>query len=131
MQGKTELVKKMTERAEQQQQQQQKLDEAEQIEKALQMSQVEQNTALAEERRARVLSDIGLARERSSEAEQNYAKAMLDNAKTATEIQNLNRKPIMDFIKLAAETRTAEAERAEQQLQRDAQMVKSQSNTGV
>lgn len=131
MQGKTELLEKMAERAEQQQQQQQKLDEAEQIQKALEMSQIDQNTALAEERRARVLSDIGLARERSSEAEQNYAKAMLDNAKTATEIQNLNRKPIMDFIKLAAETRTAEADRAEQQLKRDAQMVKSQSNIGV
>lgn len=131
MQGKTTLLEKMAERAEQAQQQQQKMDEAEQIQKALEMSQIDQNTALAEERRARVLADIGLAKERSSEAAQNYAKAILDNAKTATEIQNLNRKPIMDFIKLAAETRTAEAERAEQQLQKDAQLVKSQSNTGV
>lgn len=130
MQGKTNLLEKMAERAEQAQQQQQKMDEAEQIQKALEMSQIDQNTALAEERRARVLADIGLAKERSSEAAQNYAKAMLDNAKTATEIQNLNRKPILDFIKMAAETRTAEADRAEKQLQRDAQLVKSQSTLG-
>jgi hypothetical protein len=127
MQGKTTLLEKMAERAEQQQQQQQKIDEAEQIEKALQMSQVDQNTALAEERRARVLADIGLAKERASEASQNYAKAFLDNAKTATEIDNLNRKPMLDFIKMATEARTAEADRAEQKIKRDAQLVKSQS----
>jgi hypothetical protein len=131
LQGKTTLLENMAKQAEQQQQQQQKMDEAEQIQKALEMSQIDQNTALAEERRARVLADIGLARERSSEAEQNYAKALLDNAKTATEIDNLNRKPVMDFIKMASEARAAEAERAEQQLQRDAQMVKSQSNAGA
>lgn len=131
LQGKTDLVEKMQQRAEQQQQQQQKIDEAEQIQKALEMSQIDQNTALAEERRARVLADIGLAKERSSEAEQNYAKAMLDNAKTATEIDNLQRKPVMDFIKMASEARAAQAERAEKQLVRDAQLVKSQSNAGV
>jgi hypothetical protein len=130
LQGKTAMVEKMAERAEQQQKQQQKIDEAEQIQKALEMSQIDQNTALAEERRARVLADIGLAKERSSEQEQNYARALLDNAKTATEIDNLNRKPVMDFIKMASEARAAQAERAEKQLERDAQIVKSQS-TGV
>src|SRR5690606_3153775 len=63
LQGKTELIEKMAERAEMQQMQQQKMDEAEQVQKALEMSQIDQNTALAEERRARVLADIGLAKE--------------------------------------------------------------------
>ncbi len=123
LQGKSELIEKMAERAEQQQAQQQKLDEAEQIEKALTMSQVDQNTALAEERRARVLSDIGLARERSSEAEQNHAKALLDNAKTVNEIQDMDRKRLIDVMKLAADLTMHQEKKFEQQLTNDAQRV--------
>jgi len=123
LQGKTELIEKMAERAEQQQQQQQKMDEAEQIQKALEMSQIDQNTALAEERRARVLSDIGLARERSSEAEQNHAKAMLDNAKTVTEIQDMDRKRLLDVMKLAADISMQQEKKFEQQIAKDAQRV--------
>jgi hypothetical protein len=125
LQGKTELLEKMAERAEQQQMQQQKMDEAEQIQKALEMSQIDQNTALAEERRARVLSDIGLARERSSEASQNYAKAMLDNAKTVTEIQDMDRKRLLDVMKLAADISMQQEKKFEQQLAQDAQRIES------
>lgn len=131
LQGKTELLEKMAQRAEQQQQQQQKMDEAEQIQKALEMSQVDQNTALAEERRARVLSDIGLARERSSEASQNYAKAMLDNAKTVNEIQDMDRKRLLDVMKLAADISMQQEKKFEQQLTQDAQRAKSPLTTGV
>lgn len=123
LQGKTNLIEKMAERAEQQQQQQQQIHEAEQVEKALTMSQIDQNTALAEERRARVLADIGLARERSSEASQNYAKAMLDNAKTVTEIQDMDRKRLLDVMKLAADISMQQEKKFEQQLTQDAQRV--------
>lgn len=123
MQGKTELLEKMAQRAEMQQIQQQKMDEAEQLQKALEMSQIDQNTALAEERRARVLSDIGLARERSSEATQNYAKAMLDNAKTVKEIQDIDRKRLLDVMKLAADISMQQEKKFDQQLTKDAQRV--------
>lgn len=123
LQGKTELIQKMAERAEQQKIQQQKLDEAEQIQKALEMSQIDQNTALAEERRARVLADIGLARERSSEATQNYAKALLDNAKTVTEIQDMDRKRLVDVMKIAADVSMNQERKFEQQLNVDANRI--------
>lgn len=123
LQGITQLHKKMAEQAEQQAEQQKKMDEADQIEKALEISKIDQNTALAEERRARVLADIGLARERISEGEQNYAKALLDNVKTAVEIQNMDKKPLIDVMKLAAEIRMKEAERTEQKINSDAQKV--------
>lgn len=129
MQGKTKMLEKMAQQAEQKAAQQQKLDEAEQIEKALQMSHVEQNTALAEERRARVLSDIGLARERISEGEQNYAKALLDNAKTVNEIQDMDRQRLMDVIRLASEVSQKQNALAEAKLSADAQRIKQQSST--
>jgi hypothetical protein len=131
LQGKTELIEKMAERAEQQQAQQQKMDEAEQIEKALSMSQIDQNTALAEERRARVLADIGLARERISEGEQNYAKALLDNAKTVKEIQDMDRKRLLDVMALAADISAKQAALTEKKLTQDAQKAKSPLTTGV
>src|SRR3546814_6529087 len=58
------LIEKMAQAQEQRQVQQQKLDEAELIQKQLELSKIDENTALAQERRARVLADIGLARER-------------------------------------------------------------------
>ena len=131
LQGKTELLEKMAERAEQQQAQQQKMDEAEQIQKALEMSQIDQNTALAEERRARVLADIGLARERISEGTQNYAKALLDNAKTVKEIQDMDRKRLLDVMTLAADISHKQDVLTEKKLQQDAQKAKSPITTGV
>jgi hypothetical protein len=131
LQGKTELLEKMQQSSEMQQAQQQKMDEADQIAKALELSQIDQNTALAEERRARVLADIGLARERISEGEQNYAKALLDNAKTVKEIQDLDRKRLVDVMKIAADIRMAEGAKTEAKLDQDAQRVSSPITTGV
>jgi len=131
LQGKTILLEKMAQQAEQQQQMQQKMEEADQIKLALEMSQIDQNTALAEERRARVLADIGLARERISEGEQNYAKALLDNAKTVKEIQDLDRKRLLDVMELAANISQKQNALAEQKLAQDAQKTKSPLTTGV
>lgn len=123
LQGKTELLEKMAERAEMQQMQQQKMDEAEQVQKALELSQIDQNTALAEERRARVLSDIGLAKERMSEVDQNRAKALLDNAKTVKEIQDMDRKRLIDVMQLAADISATEEKKMDIALTKDAQRV--------
>lgn len=126
LQGKTQLIEKMAQAAEQAQVQQHKMDEAEQIQKALEMSQIDNNTALAEERRARVLADIGLARERISEGEQNYAKALLDNAKTVKEIQDMDRKRLLDVMALAADISTKQNALAEKKLTADAARIKAQ-----
>lgn len=126
LQGKTELVKKMAQQAEAQQQAQAKAQELEDIEKRLDLSMIDQNTALAEERRARVLADIGLARERISESDQNYAKALLDNAKTVKEIQDMDRKRLFDVMELAANIRAQEDARVEKKLADDSQLAKTQ-----
>jgi hypothetical protein len=125
MQGKTKILEKMAEAAEQQQIQKQKMDELEQLQKHLELSQIDQNTALAQERRARVLADIGLARERISEGEQNYAKAFLDNVKTISEIQDMPRKRLIDVLELASKIKAEQGQNTEQKIQSD--MLKAES----
>ena len=93
--------------------------EAASMQQALDMAAVNQSTALAEERRARVLADIGLAKERESEVVQNHAKAFLDNAKTIAEIEDLPRKRLIEVLGLAAELRQKEKQEAEAELQND------------
>ncbi len=125
LQGKRELLEKISQAQQGQQQQQAKIDELEEIEKRLQLSQIDENTSLSQERRARVLADIGLARERISEGEQNYAKAFLDNAKTVKEIQDMDRKRFLDVMELAAQIRMNEDRRTEQKLESDSQKAES------
>ena len=123
LQGKTELIEIVESNEEQQAELQKQTDELERVEKALTMSQIDENTALAQERRARVLADIGLAKERISEGEQNYAKALLDNAKTIAEIKDMGRRPFLEVMELAANTRIAHQQQIEKQLDEDAQRV--------
>jgi hypothetical protein len=61
-------------------------------------SQKEENLALAQERRARVISDISLAAERSSEAQENMASAALSRAKTITEIASLETDQVLKVL---------------------------------
>jgi hypothetical protein len=124
LQGKIDLLEKMAQRRESQEKQQQKMEEMEEIQKQLELSHIDQNTALAEERRARVLADIGLAKERISEQDQNYARALLDNARTVKEIQDIDNKRLFDVMELAATMRMQEQESVERQLDRDAQRSK-------
>ena len=125
LQGKTELLEAMEQNHEAEQQQQQKVAEMEEIQKQLEISHIDQNTALAQERRARVLADIGLARERISEGEQNYAKAFLDNAKTIKEIQDMDRKRILDVMELAASIHREEMDRTEDTFDQDTQRAEA------
>lgn len=123
LQGKTQLVEKMRQQAEQAQIEQAKVDELEQLDKAMKIASIDQSNSLAEERRARVLADIGLARERSSEAEQNYAKALLDNAKTVKEIEDMDKKRLIEVMQLAADLSLQHKKEQEKQLTADAQRV--------
>ena len=119
LQGSTKLHEIMAQQAEQAQQAAQKEQEAQEVQKMLDMASINQSTALAEERRARVLSDIGLAKERESEVVQNHAKAFLDNAKTIAQIEDIPRKRMTEVLKLAADIRLQEQQQAEAELQKD------------
>jgi hypothetical protein len=83
---------------EQAQAQQEKVNEQEQLAMRLGNAEVEQKLSLSQERRARVISDIGLAEERASEAEQNRAQAALDRAKTITEIADMEESRLLRVI---------------------------------
>lgn len=126
--GKSKLVERMQQQAQQAEQASIKEQEDAQIERQLTLSKTEENFALAQERRARVLADIGLARERTSEGAQNYAKAMLDNAKTIAEIEDLDRRRIIDVLDLAHNMRQSEEKQTEQLIEKDAQMASTLSS---
>lgn len=119
LQGASKLHELMEQQAQQAQQQQQVEQEAEDMQRALDMASVNQSNALAEERRARVLSDIGLAKERESEVVQNHAKAFLDNAKTVAQINDIPNKRLNEVLKIAADLRIAEQQAADAALQKD------------
>jgi len=119
IQGKRNLVQIVQGIEEQNQQQQQIEMQQLQTLNELEISKTNENNALAQERRARVLADIGLARERISEAEQNKAQALLDQARTLREIQDMDEKRLMDVIKLSAEMKMAEMKASEKTLKQD------------
>lgn len=119
LQGSTKLHEILAQQQEQQKQAQQIEQEQMQMQRALDMAAVNQSTALAEERRARVLADIGLAKERESEVVQNHAKAFLDNAKTIAEIEDIPRRRMTEVLKIAADLRAKEKQEAEAELQKD------------
>ncbi len=119
LQGSTKLHEILAEQQEQQAQAAEMEQEELQVQRALQTASINQSNALAEERRARVLADIGLAKERESEVVQNHAKAFLDNAKTIAEIQDLPRKRWIEVLEIAADLRQREKQEAEAELQKD------------
>ncbi len=119
LQGSTKLHEIMAQQAEQAEQAAQQEQESAQMQATLDMASVNQSNALAEERRARVLADIGLAKERESEVVQNHAKAFLDNAKTIAQINDIPNKRITEVLKIAADLRIAEQQAAEAELQKD------------
>jgi hypothetical protein len=119
LQGDTKLHEIMAQQQEQQAAMAQAEQEAAEMKKALDMAAVNQSNALAEERRARVLADIGLAKERESEVTQNHAKAFLDNAKTVAQINDIPNKRMVEVLKIAADIRQRETQQAEAELQKD------------
>lgn len=122
LQGKYKLREQVAAQQERQQEAQDIAMAAEQRKAQLELSQVEQNLALAQERRSRVLADLGLARERISEGEQNYAKALLDNAKTVAEIENLDRGHLLEVMRFAHEMQQQNAEKTEEKMSEDLQL---------
>ena len=122
LQGKIRLRQKMAEIAQAQEQAAQIEMDTANRQAQLEMSQIDNNLALAQERRARVIADIGLARERISEGEQNKAKALLDNAKTFAEIENLDRNHFLEVMRFAHETQVHNDDQINETLQQDKEL---------
>lgn len=125
LQGKVRLKQIVAQNTQRQQQAQQIAMEQEQRKAQLELSQIDNNLALAQERRGRVLADLGLARERISEGEQNYAKALLDNARTVAEIEDMDRNHLLEVMKLAHSMQQENAMRTDEKLQADMQLGES------
>jgi len=125
LQGSTKIRELMQQQQEQQQAASEQEQEDLKVQRMLDMASVNQSNALAEERRARVLADIGLAKERESEVVQNHAKAFLDNAKTVAQIEDIPHKRMIDVLKIASETRKAELQAAQASMQQDMKMAQA------
>lgn len=124
LQGATKLHEIMRKQAEQADAAAKTEQAAAEMQTKLQAASIDQSTALAQERRARVLADIGLAKERESEVTQNHAKALLDNAKTMKEMKDMDRKRLIEVLQLAADLKREEREASEKELQKDMQRAK-------
>jgi hypothetical protein len=125
LQGKIRLRQKMAEIQQAQEQAAQIEMDTANRQAQLEMSQIDNNLALAQERRARVIADIGLARERISEGEQNKAKALLDNAKTFAEIEDLDRNHFLEVMRFAHETQVHNDDQITETLQQDKKLGES------
>lgn len=125
LQGKVRLKELVARNTQKLQQAQEIMMQKEQRQGQLELSQIENNLALAQERRGRVLADLGLARERISEGEQNYAKALLDNARTVAEIEDMDRTHLIEVMRLAHEMQQENAQRTDEKIQADTQLAES------
>lgn len=128
MQGKTKLLKKMQEIQEQQQQAQQVEMMDKNRRNRLEEAEIEEKLGLAQERRARVLSDIGLARERVSESELNQTKGLLNNAKTIAEIEDMKTGRFLETLKLAKDLPT-ETDYIDEKIMGDVELSKTFINS--
>jgi len=124
LQGKTKLKERIQKQNEQQQEMQKiEFEDKRRIDE-LQEAKIEEMLSLAQERRARVLSDIGLARERISEAKQNNSKAILDEIKAIKELEAMDRQTISDSLAMAGEIDRQAREQAETIIDTDMQRQK-------
>jgi len=120
LQNKTKLIEQMQKEAQAKQQQQQQM---EQIQQQLQMAQaelakakVQSDLSLAKERDSRVYSNIGLMDERRQEAEKDKTQSMLNLVKTLQEIDDIDLDQLSKLITLsrAVEGEATKGNNAEQ-----------------
>jgi hypothetical protein len=125
MSGKTDLEERIAAQQEQAAEQQKKIEAQEQMAMELANSQKEENLALAQSRRARVLGEIGLYKERISEATQNRADAALARAKTISEIADMDQNRLMRVYEFVTMLEDQEAKR---QIEKDLQTQQDVDN---
>jgi hypothetical protein len=98
---------------------------------ALVDAQTEQMLGLAQERRARVISDLSLKDERESEAQQNIARAALDRAKAITEIAKMNDERILkalEFINMLEQQEAMGREEQKAQVEVQSNRINAETN---
>jgi len=129
--GTTDLLDQLKAQQEAQKAQQEKINEQERLAMELGNAEVEQKLSLAQERRARVISDIALSESRSSEAEQNRAKAALDRAKTITEIAGMETDHLLrvaEFVKTLEQDEIIDRERVSNTIFEKADQINSETS---
>ena len=125
MAGLSDLEEAIEEQDKEKQAQQAKIDKQEEMGLELANSQKIANLSLSKEREARVLADIGLAQERSSEATSNLADAALARAKTMVELASMNEDRIIKVYALMEQLHAEEkANELEEEQRNDARAEK-------
>jgi hypothetical protein len=120
---KSGLKEAMEAQAEQQAMAQQKQEQQELLAMELANSQKEENLAIAQARRARVLGEMGLYQERISEASENRAQAALARAKTLTEIAEMEENRLMRVVEFVNQLEQQEKASQEEKLQQTIQLA--------
>ncbi len=115
MAGLDDLEKAIDQQKQQMQQVQQIAAQTAQMELEVLNATKEEKLGLAQERRARVISDLALKDERESEAQQNIAQAALDRAKTITEIAKMNDDRILQVLQFVNQLEQQESAGREMQ----------------
>lgn len=130
MAGLSDLEEAIKIQDQQKAEQQKKIDEAERMALELSNSQKEQNVALAQERRARVVADLSLASERASEAEENRAQAALARAKTITEIAAMKDERILrvlEFVNMLEQQEAQDRQNIDQDIHQKADLINTET----
>lgn len=130
MAGLSDLEEAIAAQDEQKAKQQAKIDEQEVMQLQLANAQKEQMIALAQERRARVVADLSLAAERSSEAEENRAQAALARAKTITEIAQMQDDRILqvlEFVNMLEQQEAQDRTQINQETENQADLINTET----
>lgn len=134
MQDKSELLESMEKEKEFQQQLQQMQMEDKQRQDRLVEAETQEKIALAQERRARMVADIGLARERISEAAENRSQAALARAKTLAEIDKMDTDrllQVMNFMQQLEMSEAAAQEAVDQEVKATSVAIKNDTEQQV
>jgi len=120
LQNKTKLTEKMEQeaksKAEQEQQQQQILQDLQTAQAELAKAKVQSDLSLAKERDSRVYSNIGLMEERKQEAEKDKTQSMLNLVKTLQEIDDVDLDQLTKLINLSKVVEVKNQDNEPQQL---------------
>lgn len=130
MAGISDLKEAIEAQQEKEAEQQAKIDEQERVALELANAKTEESLALAQERRARVVSDISLSHERASEAEENRAQAALAKAKTISEIASMEDDRILkvlDFVNMLEQQEVQDREQVRQEIETTSDQINSET----
>ncbi len=130
MAGLSDLEKAIEEQDKMKAEQQAKIDELEQMKLKMGNAHTEEMIAMAQSRRADVVSKNALAFERASESEENRAQAALARAKTITEISNMQLEKVMrvlEFVNQLEQQEGLDRDNVDAQIHAQADQINSET----